>query len=184
MAKTPKPQEPSPEPVATAELQHAEPHVAVIGLVDFPDIPVPPAPIVDPDTGEMPALPKPPKVSTSLTAKEAKERDAAYLEAEQDAMKRDFTQKVMEARRPQEPVHTIPEVCSRVQEQTLAEMAAGRALNEHYAKLHASRQPAAPDKGDPTNVEVFRPDAYDEYKASFKNSAQSVDKGRGSQPLK
>ena len=158
-----------------------------VDLVDFPDAPEPPASIVDPDTGEMPALaqtPKAPKVPTALSAREVKEREAAHLEAEQDEMKRDFTMKVMEARRPQEPVHIIPEVCSRVQEQTKAEMAAGRALNEHYAKLHASRQPAAPDKSEPTNVEVFRPDAYDEYKASFKSNAQSTDKGRGSQPLK
>lgn len=86
---------------------------------------------------------------------------AAQLEelqkaAARDDMKRDFTLKVLEARRQQVPVeHPAPPLAPRIAAQTNAEIAAGQKMNEHHAALQKHRPP--PDYTNEKHQEVFRP---------------------------
>lgn len=84
---------------------------------------------------------------------------ALQAAAENDDLKRDFTLKVLAARAEQDkPEPTPPPVAPRVAAQTLAEMEAGRKMNEHHAAL-AARRPVRPPE-DTGTTSVFRPEDY------------------------
>lgn len=83
-----------------------------------------------------------------------------YRAAENENRKRDFVEKVLEARKPNpEPTTLAGPVPPRVMEQTLAEQNAGRACvakhEEHYARHPMPRADEAK-----TNTAVFRPADY------------------------
>lgn len=101
--------------------------------------------------------------------------------ARHDNVKRDFTLKVLAARQPPPPDAPPPPLAPRVVDQTNAEIAAGRKMNEHHAALQARRPAQVQNtKVDGHTVSVYRPEEFDEYKASFKSQGQTVSKDAGS----
>ncbi len=101
--------------------------------------------------------------------------------ADNDDLKRDFTLQVLAARQLAQDSDKPPPpqpIAPRIQEQTNAEMAAGRAAvakaDEHYSR-HG--RPQAPDQPEGT-VAVFRPDDYvpDIKKGQGILSTQSINK--------
>lgn len=89
----------------------------------------------------------------------AEQLRALQTEADRDNTKRDFTLKVLAARAKEaQPEQAPPPLAPRIAEQTNAEIAAGRKMNEHHAALQVHRP-----KPDPTNEKhqaVFRPGDY------------------------
>ena len=87
------------------------------------------------------------------------EFDALHAEAYRDNAKRDFVKKVMAARAPEDsPPVEPPPVAPRVQQQTLDELAAGRAMVAKHAAQQSQRTPHEPvDAGAKA---VFRPADY------------------------
>lgn len=91
----------------------------------------------------------------------AEQLAALQKEAAREDTKRDFTLKVLAARaRRDEPEQAPPPLAPRIAEQTNAEIAAGRKMNEHHASLQVHRpHPPAENHGE-KHQSVFRPGDY------------------------
>lgn len=82
-------------------------------------------------------------------------------EAGRENAKRDFTLKVLEARKPRpEPEFVPPPLAPRVAAQTQAELAAGAALVAKNEELAAARRPRVADPTEGKVTPVFRPGDY------------------------
>lgn len=89
----------------------------------------------------------------------------AMAEAEREATKRGFMDKVMQARANQQPKpYTPPERAAGVIAQTNAEMKAGAEAVAKRAAEEALRAPPKKEKWDGDTATVFRPSDYSEYK--------------------
>lgn len=94
----------------------------------------------------------------------ARERYERLQTEEDERRKKEFYDAVMESRKPPEEPHKPQPVAPRIMAQTEAEMAAGRAMNEHHAKLQALRpvvqKSDAEKAAEGNSTPVFRPDDY------------------------
>lgn len=100
---------------------------------------------------------------------------ALQKEADRDNTKRDFTLKVLEARKQNDqPEAAPPPLAPRIAEQTNAEIEAGRKMNAHHAALAVHRPP--PDHTNEKHQAVFRPGDYvpDQKKGQGRTSGQRL----------
>lgn len=89
----------------------------------------------------------------------AEQLRALQNEAAREDLKRDFTLKVLEARKQNDaPEPAPPPLAPRMAEQTNAEIAAGRKMNEHHAALQFHRPKVEQDRT--KHEAVFRPADY------------------------
>lgn len=108
--------------------------------------------------------PAPTEPSEPIKFEAAPVSNQERLQEERAQKARDFTEKVMAARRPEEVVHRPQPVAPLIQERTSQEMEAGRRMNE----VHATRTAIAPRRvispaeaaAQGKNTPVFRPSDY------------------------
>lgn len=111
-----------------------------------------------------PAPQEPSKPSEPIKFEAAPVSNQERLQEERAQKARDFTEKVMAARRHEEVVHRPQPVAPLIQERTSQEMEAGRRMNE----VHATRTAIAPRRiisaaeaaAQGKNTPVFRPSDY------------------------
>lgn len=152
---------PPSQPAVTAE-------PVTTGLISFAE----PAAEVDPakvaavqtveevEQAKEQSAPEPVEQSQKLLPLTQEEMGALHRSAENDDMKRDFTLKVLAARKPPEEPAPPPPVASRVAEQTAAEMSAGAKLVAKRAEENAKRNHPAHDKWEGRSASVYRPEDY------------------------
>lgn len=129
-------QAPAPEPKPDKEISFAEPISAADLTAGVADTPEEARPVLT--EAQMAAL---------------------QAEANRDETKREFTLKVLAARaKKAEPDAPPPPLAPRIAEQTNAEIAAGRKMNEHHASLQVHRHP--PEQTNEKHQAVFRPADY------------------------
>lgn len=116
------------------------------GLISFPD---PPSPA---DQAAAVSDTKPPVDHAT-----AEEQRLAKLEQQ----KKDFTERVLASRQPEEKPPVKQPVAPLIEERTRAEMEAGRKMNAHHEGLKALRPAAKPPAPNEARTEpVFRPENY------------------------
>lgn len=143
---------PAARPVAEAASAEAPPNTAPIQIAD--DTPPPQVAKDFAVSDEKPADFVEPVIDAASMEK-------LQAEAKRDDVKRDFTLKILEARKPKpEPQVEPPPLAPRVVEQTNAELAAGRAMVAKNEELAAARRPRVPEPTDGKVTPVFRPGDY------------------------